>query len=121
MATRVELGRSGEAVAEAYLRARRFRIVARNFRCRAGEIDLVARDGEELVFVEVRSRRGARAGTALESVTPAKQARVARVAGYYLATHGLGDAPSRFDVVGVDFGADPPAVDHVRGAFEVGG
>jgi putative endonuclease len=119
--TRAELGRSGEAVAEAYLRARRFHIVARNFRCRAGEIDLVARDRDALVFVEVRSRRGDRAGTALESVTRAKQARVARVARYYLAAHGLGDTTSRFDVVGVDFGVDPPVVDHVRGAFEVGG
>lgn len=121
MATRGELGRSGEALAEAYLQARRFRIVTRNFRCRAGEIDLVARDGEALVFVEVRSRRGARAGTGLESVTPAKQARVARVAQYYLAAHGLAETPSRFDVVGIDFGADPPTVEHVRNAFEVGG
>lgn len=121
MATTAELGRSGEAVAEAYLRSQRFRIVARNFRCRAGEIDLVARDGDELVFVEVRSRRSARAGSALDSVTPVKQARVARVAQFYLAANGLGDTPSRFDVVGVDFGAEPPAVAHVRGAFEVGG
>lgn len=121
MVTRAELGRSGEAVAEAYLRARRFRIVARNYRCRAGEIDLVARDGEAVVFVEVRSRRGANAGTGLESVTGAKQARVALVAQHYLSRHGLGEAPSRFDVVGIDFATDPPVVDHVRGAFEVGG
>jgi putative endonuclease len=119
--TRAEIGRSGEAVAEAYLRARHFRIVAKNFRCRAGEIDLVARDGGELVFVEVRSRRGGRTGTALESVTAAKQLRVARVARYYLAAHGLADVASRFDVLGVDFAADPPIVEHVRGAFEVGG
>lgn len=121
MATRAELGRSGEAVAEAYLRARRFRIVDRNYRCRAGEIDLVAREGGELVFVEVRSRRGDRAGTGLDSVTQAKQARVVRVARHYLASRGLGDAASRFDVVGIDFGVDPPTVEHVRGAFGVGG
>jgi len=118
--TKAELGRSGETVAEAYLRDRDYRIVARNFRCRAGEIDLVARDGGELVFVEVRSRRGDRAGTGLESVTPRKQHRVGRAAQVYLATHGLGDTPSRFDVVGIDFADDPPRIDHVRGAFEVG-
>ncbi|TMA54596.1 MAG: YraN family protein, partial [Deltaproteobacteria bacterium] len=62
---RGELGRRGEAVAEEFLRACRYTIVARNYRCRAGEIDLVALDGDMLVFVEVRSRRGAVAGTPL--------------------------------------------------------
>ena len=116
---RGELGRRGEDVAEAFLRANRFEIVARNFRCRAGEIDLVALDGQALVFVEVRSRRGTRAGTGLESVTGRKQAQVARVAQYFLAARGWAEREARFDVIGIDFASEPPAIDHVRAAFDV--
>jgi putative endonuclease len=118
---RGELGRRGEDVAEQFLRAQRFEIVARNFRCRAGEIDLVALDGRALVFVEVRSRRGERRGTGLESVTARKQAQVVRVARHFLAGRGWAERDARFDVIGIDFETEPPRVEHVRGAFEVGG
>ena len=114
------LGKEGEAVAEEFLRAHDYTIVARNFRCRAGEIDLVVLDGPTLVFVEVRSRRGDRAGTPLESVDGRKQAQVARVARHFLTMHGWHDRDARFDVIGVRFDAEPPALEHVRGAFEVG-
>ena len=117
---RGELGRRGEAVAEEFLRARRYAIVARNYRCRAGEVDLVALDGPVLVFVEVRSRRGTLVGTPLESVDGRKQARLARVARYFCAARGWLDRDARFDVVGVRFDTEPPAVEHVRAAFEVG-
>jgi len=118
---RGDLGRCGEDVAEQFLRARDFDIVARNFRCRAGEIDLVAVEGEVLVFVEVRSRRGGGCGTGLESVTRRKQTQVTRVAQYFLAGRGWGERDARFDVIGIDFATEPPRVEHVRGAFEVGG
>jgi putative endonuclease len=115
---RGELGRRGEAVAEAFLRTRAYTIVARNYRCRAGEIDLVALDGPVLVFVEVRSRRGTALGTPLESVDGRKQAQVARVARHFLASRRWHDRDARFDVVGIRFDTEPPAVEHVRGAFE---
>ncbi len=99
---RGELGRRGEAVAEAFLRTHRYTIVARNYRCRAGEIDLTA-------------------GTPLESVDGRKQARVARVARHFLAERRWHERDARFDVIGIRFDAEPPAVEHVRGAFEVGG
>jgi putative endonuclease len=118
---RGELGRRGEAVAADFLRTRRYTIVARNYRCRAGEIDLVAMDGSVLVFVEVRSRRGDRAGTPLESVDPRKQAQVVRVARRFLAERGWYERDARFDVVGVRFDADPPVVEHVQNAFEAAG
>jgi len=118
---RGELGRRGEELAEAFLRTHDYTIVARNYRCRAGEIDLVALDGAVLVFVEVRSRRGVAAGTPLESVDGRKQAQVARVARHFLAGHGWLDRDARFDVVGVRFDEEPPAVEHVRGAFELAG
>jgi len=106
-------------VAEAFLRARRYTIVARNYRCRAGEIDLVALDGRVLVFVEVRSRRGISAGTPFESVDGRKQMRVARVARQFLAERGWLERDARFDVVGVRFDCEPPDVEHLRSAFEV--
>ncbi|HJQ84325.1 MAG TPA: YraN family protein [Candidatus Binatia bacterium] len=113
------LGRQGEAVAEAFLRANRWTIVARNYRCRAGEIDLVALDGPVLVFVEVRSRRGEIAGTPLESVDGRKRAQIARVAQHFLAAHHWHDRDARFDVIGIRFDRDPPALEHVRSAFDV--
>jgi putative endonuclease len=116
---RRELGRQGELMAEAFLRDCHYTIVARNYRCRAGEIDLVALDGRVLVFVEVRSRRGARVGTPLESVDARKQAQVARVAQHFLSARGWHERDARFDVVGIRFDAEPPAVEHVRGAFEL--
>jgi putative endonuclease len=121
MNERGELGRRGEAVAEGFLRDRRYTIVARNFRCRAGEIDLVALDGPTLVFVEVRSRNGAGMGTPLESVDGRKQAQVARVARYFLAARGWMERDARFDVIGIRFDREPPAVEHVQNAFEMAG
>ena len=93
----------------------------RNFRCRAGEIDLIALDGSTLVFVEVRSRRGDLVGTPFESVDPRKQARVTRVARHFLAARGFADRDVRFDVVGIRFDRQPPALEHLRGAFEAVG
>ncbi|HET6613358.1 MAG TPA: YraN family protein [Kofleriaceae bacterium] len=100
MSTR-EAGARGEDRAARALTERGYRIVERNFRCRAGEIDIIARDGEVLVFVEVRSRSGGRYGTALETISRAKQRQVAKVAGAYLAARRLAPAACRFDVVGI--------------------
>jgi putative endonuclease len=118
---RAELGRRAEAMAEEFLRTHRYTIVARNYRCRAGEIDLVALDGAVIVFVEVRSRSSVSFGTPLESVDGRKQARVGRVAEHFLAARRWHDRDARFDVIGVRFDAEPPSVEHVRGAFELRG
>lgn len=121
MERRREVGRRGELVAESFLRTRNYTIVARNYRCRAGEIDLVALDGPTLVFVEVRSRNGTLMGTPLESVDGRKQAKVAQVARHFVAARGWVDRDARFDVVGVRFDVEPPAVEHVANAFELPG
>jgi putative endonuclease len=105
-------------VAAAFLRRRGYRIVERNFRCRAGEIDLIARDGDTLVFVEVRARASARFGAAIENVTVAKQRQVARVARWYLAQcREVAPPPCRFDVVGIT----GDEVEHIRDAFYADG
>ncbi len=96
-------GRTGETLARAELEARGYEILATGFRTDYGEIDIVARDGDTLVFVEVRTRRGRECGTAAESVTPKKQWRVSRAACAYLVVNGGFDRPCRFDVVAIDY------------------
>jgi putative endonuclease len=97
-------GGRAESIAAAYLKREGLTIIGRNFRTRFGEIDLIARDGRTLVFVEVRMRRSLRFGGALESITAAKRARMLAAANGYLAM--LGREPAcRFDVIvmqGVD-------------------
>lgn len=96
-----------------------YRILERNFRCPAGEVDLVALEGGVLVFVEVRTRSSVACGTPAESVTPLKRRKMRQVALWYLASqHGSSRTPVRFDVVAVHmYGAESPRVDVIRSAF----
>jgi putative endonuclease len=98
---RQQLGAQGEALAEAYLTQAGYEIIAKNWRCRDGELDLIARQAEMLVFVEVRTRRGSRLGTPEESITLAKQARLINLAHTYLADHAQPDDPWRIDVIAI--------------------
>jgi len=95
------LGRWGEDLAARHLVAKGYEVVARNWRCEAGELDLVIRDGDCLAFVEVRTRRGRAMGTPEESITAAKQARLSTLAEAYVQAH---DWPGywRLDVVAVE-------------------
>lgn len=97
-----QLGNDKEVLAASYLESRGVTILERNFRCRQGEIDLIARDGEYLVFAEVKFRRTKEKGSALEAVGPAKQAKICRVTDYYRMLHGFGDTVCvRYDVIGI--------------------
>jgi putative endonuclease len=94
----VTSGDSAEARAAVFLENRGLKIIARNYRCRFGEIDLVARSGATVVFVEVRARTSEAFGGAAGSITPAKRRRLLAAARHYLARQG-GDCACRFDVV----------------------
>jgi putative endonuclease len=107
------IGAEAEQRAAEYLAHRGLAMVARNYRCRGGEIDLVMRDGPVLVFVEVRARSVSRFGGAAESITMRKQARVILAARHYLARHGL-DVPCRFDALLLD----GDRMEWIRSAFE---
>ena len=98
------------------------RVVARNWRRREGEIDIVARDSGTLVFVEVRSRTGEESGHPLEAITPRKLAQVVRSARVYLSEEKWEASGFRFDVVGVTFWENgrAPSLDYVRDAFVAG-
>ena len=116
---RMTLGKSGEDLACRELERRGYAIVARRFRVRSGELDIVARDGAVMVFVKVKTRAGRRFGTAAEAVTAAKQRRIALLAQEYLLRHRMSDCPCRFDVVSVHVDAGTPAVEIIRNAFDV--
>lgn len=110
--TTIAQGQAAERAAETFLLGRGLRLVARNWRCKGGEIDLVMADGDVLVFVEVRARSGSGFGGAAGSITPAKQARVILAARHYLAARGA-DVPCRFDVVLLQSGR----LEWLQGAF----
>lgn len=116
---RSDLGRAGERAAEEFLRRRRYTILARNFRCRAGEVDLIALHGGVLVFVEVKARqRGAAVGP-FEALSARQQQRIARAARYYIERQRLHGRLARFDVVGVWQGEEGFVCEVVENAFEV--
>ena len=96
------IGAGYETIAADYLQKAGYTILDRNFRCRTGEIDLIARDGEYLVFIEVKYRKNKRNGNPLEAVHERKQSVIGQVAGYYLLLHPrYRQMPCRFDVVGI--------------------
>jgi putative endonuclease len=112
-------GAAAEAAAAAFLERAGLRVVERNVRFSHGEIDLVCRDGDVLVFVEVKSRRAHWDDGPAAAVSGLKQWRLTRLARHYLKWRRLGEPRCRFDVVAVTTdGADAPTVRHLRGAFD---
>ncbi|OGQ96149.1 MAG: YraN family protein [Deltaproteobacteria bacterium RIFOXYD12_FULL_57_12] len=122
---RLALGKQGEDLAVAYLQRLGYRILARNYRTRLGEIDVIADDGGTLVFIEVKSRVGTTFDRSYEAVTDRKQRQLSKVALEYTARHDLQDRPARFDVVGVLFeparklAPGPARVELVKNAFDL--
>ena len=112
-------GNAAESLAESFLAARGCRTIARQFRCKAGEIDLICLAGQTLVFVEVRMRTNPRFGSAAESITATKQRRIVRAAQWWLAGPGRQHAlrNCRFDVVTMD-GLEPDAIRWLPSAFD---
>lgn len=114
---RGELARAGEAAAAAWLEEAGLAIQERNFRCAIGEVDLVASEGPALVFVEVKTRKGTAFGRPSEAVSPAKQARLRRLAAWYLAEKRPPHRDVRFDVVEVIGRPGAFRITHLRSAF----
>ena len=110
-------GSLGESAACQALEKARITILERNFRRPTGEIDIIAREGKTILFVEVKTRSSLKFGRPAEAVDRNKQLHIVRTAMYYLAEHGLEDAPVRFDVVEVL----PDKVRHIRAAFDATG
>ena len=119
---RTEAGRDAEDAVCAYLGKRGIRIVERNFRSRGGEIDIIAREGDVLAFVEVRFREEDGHGLPEESVGPAKRRKIVTAARAYLATVSPDSwREARFDVAAVDGGDGPPVIRYYLNAFDAKG
>ena len=115
-------GATGEDLACRHLTVKGYAILARNFRCRSGEVDVIARDGGTVVFVEVKERRGASHGAGHEGVTFGKRRRVIRAARLFAASRGYPEAQLfRFDVISIDGRQGEPVVRHDPGAFDIDG
>jgi putative endonuclease len=114
------LGDRGEREAARWLRRQGFRILVRGYRTPRGEIDLIAREGDTVVFIEVKTRRQ---GEPAEAVTPEKQRRLSLAALQFLKQHRLLEERSRFDVVALVWPDTrrPPTIEHIRNAFETTG
>ncbi len=118
---RLALGRQGEDLAAVYLQNMGYKILARNYRLRSGEVDIIADDAGTLVFVEVKARSGLTFGQPYEAVTPRKQRQLSKVALEYISRQGVREVgPARFDVVAVLFENNrPPAVEVIKNAFDL--
>ncbi len=106
MNRRQRLGARGEATAVAYLQQQGYRLLERNYRCAVGEVDAVLIDGDMIVFLEVRSRRGSAVGTPEESITRAKARHLALAAQTYLEAHDQAEAPWRIDLIALELSRD---------------
>lgn len=119
---KIQLGKRGEALAEAFLKSRGYRILGRNVKAKFGEIDLVAQDGTVLSFIEVKAGTSLTFGWPEERLTRAKIWRMSRLASWYLLRHPSRTGPIRFDVVSVLISSDgdtPARMRLIQGAFEV--
>ncbi len=112
--SRKATGRAGEDLAAQYLKQQGYTILERNYRLRIGEVDIIARDGEYLVFIEVKTRRSTRFGSPFEAVDARKQQQIVKIASAYLQGKEL---PVRFDVVAVHLNEQGVRVEILKNAF----
>ncbi|MCY3723448.1 YraN family protein [Candidatus Poribacteria bacterium] len=118
--SRVDIAKMGEALAVKHLKARGCKILAQNYRARRGEIDIIVRDGEFTVFVEVKTRRSLKFGVPQAAVTWQKQKQISKVALAYLQSRNLLDAPCRFDVIAIHLSPQLKVLnlEQIESAFE---
>ncbi len=117
------LGQRGEAAAAKYLKKLGYKLLAQSSRNKLGELDLIALDGNRIVFVEVKTRRSTDAGHPSEAVDQKKQAKITTLALAYLKRHRMLDQPTRFDVIAITWPSDDgePKIEHYKNAFEATG
>ncbi len=116
---RQKFGEQGEALAVRRLKKEGYKIIETNYRTRLGEIDIIAKDKDTIVFVEVKTRNSVQFGSPKWAVTPKKQKKISMVALYYLKTANLDTAKARFDVVSVISNRDNPQIEIIKNAFEL--
>ena len=116
---RIRTGKQGETLAAAYLEKAGYQIIERNYRCLFGEMDLVARDGQTVVFVEVKSRKSDRFGVPQLSVGLQKQKKLSQIALHYLEQKRCYPCDAPFDVIAIRMGTEGHQVELIRNAFDL--
>lgn len=116
---RIELGKRGEDLAYKEIKRRGYKKIIRNYRCSLGEIDIIARDGDTLVFLEIKTRRAGNLAYAKEAVDERKKRQISKVALEYLKANGFNDMKARFDVVAVSLEGKEPEIEIIRNAFDL--
>jgi putative endonuclease len=116
---RLSLGQKGEELAVARLKVLNYKILERNFKCPLGEIDIIARDKNTLVFIEVKTRATKDFGGPAAAVNDRKQRQLSKVALTYLSQKKLFNVPARFDVIAVELIPPSPRIEVIRNAFEL--
>jgi putative endonuclease len=114
------LGAQGEALAVTFLCGLRYQLIERNFRCKGGEVDIIAKDGRTLVFIEVKTRNSEGYGPPQLAVTPFKQRQISKAALTWLARTRQEDVSARFDVIAIMLSSsDAPRIEHITNAFDL--
>jgi len=114
------LGKQGEAIAVQYLQQCKYTVIEQNFRCKCGELDIIAREGKVTVFIEVKTRKNLSYGPPQLAVTPFKQRQISKAALFYLAQKKIQGTNARFDVIAILLGYNEvPQIDHIINAFDL--
>ena len=116
---RINLGKYGEKLALKKIRSLGYKYITRNYRCHLGEIDLIARDGDCLVFIEIKTRKGRSLSYAKEAIDQRKMRQISKVALAYMKANDCVDVRSRFDVVAVNINGDKEEVEVIPNAFDL--
>ncbi|HNS55982.1 MAG TPA: YraN family protein [Smithellaceae bacterium] len=116
--SKISTGRDGEQIAVAYLKKNGYRICETNFRCPLGEIDIIAREKKEIVFIEVKTRKSNKLGYPEQAVGAKKQAKLSQLALWYLQKNKLADANARFDVVAITLHPEGNEIRLIKNAFD---
>ncbi len=116
---RLDLGKWGEDLALQKVKKLGYRCIVRNYRCPLGEVDLIARDGDTLVFVEIKTRKGRSLGYAKEAVNRRKRRQLSKVALAYMKANGCSEARARFDVVVINLEGKAEEIEVIRNAFDL--
>ena len=116
---RLDLGKWGEDLALKKVKKLGYRCIARNYSCPLGEVDLIARDGDTLVFIEIKTRRGRSLAYAKEAVNQRKRRQLSKVALAYMKSNGFVDVRARFDVVVINLSGEDQEIEVVRNAFDL--
>lgn len=116
---RIDLGKLGEELALEKIKRLGYKGIVRNYRCPLGEVDIVARDGDCLVFVEIKARKRKSLGYAKEAVNARKKRQLSKVALCYMKANGCCEVKARFDVVAIHFGKEVTEVEVIKNAFEL--